>query len=95
MTVQSKTVISPALATVLIAGLVSIMPFAIDAYLPALGAMALDLGTTVHHLERSVGSFFLGTAIGQLIGFLKLLDRLKGAAPHDAIHRPWLKATLC
>ncbi len=68
MTAHSQTVISPARATVLLAGLVSIMPFAIDAYLPALGTMALDLDTTVHHLEQSVGSFFLGTALGQLIG---------------------------
>ena len=68
MTAHSQTVISPARATVLLAGLVSIMPFSIDAYLPALGTMALDLDTTVHHLEQSVGSFFLGTALGQLIG---------------------------
>ncbi len=68
MKTPTETVVSPARATLLIAGLVSIMPFAIDAYLPALAAMALDLGTTVHHLEQSVGSFFLGTALGQLVG---------------------------
>ncbi len=68
MTAQAPHPISPGRATLLLAGLVSIMPFAIDASLPALGAMAFDLGTTVHHLEQSVGSFFLGTALGQLIG---------------------------
>ncbi len=68
MTYRATNPISPGRATLLLASLVSIMPFAIDAYLPALGAMATDLDTTVHHLEQSVGSFFLGTALGQLIG---------------------------
>ncbi|MFK8030474.1 MAG: multidrug effflux MFS transporter [Gammaproteobacteria bacterium] len=68
MTAPTDTPISSGRATVLIAGLVSIMPFATDAYLPALGAMADYLNTTVHQLEQSVGSFFLGAALGQLVG---------------------------
>lgn len=68
MTAKVQSLLSPTRATLLLAGLVSIMPFAIDAYLPALAAMATDLDTSVHFLEQSVGSFFLGTALGQLVG---------------------------
>lgn len=68
MSTQGHPTLPAGRATLLLASLVSIMPFAIDAYLPALAAMALDLNSTVHHLEQSVGSFFLGAALGQLVG---------------------------
>ncbi|MEM7083279.1 MAG: Bcr/CflA family efflux MFS transporter [Pseudomonadota bacterium] len=68
MSNQAKETLSAGRATLLLAGLISIRPFAIDAYLPAMGAMALEFGTTVHALERSMGSFFLGVALGNLLG---------------------------
>lgn len=48
--------------------LVAIGPFAIDTYLPALPAMALDLNTTTAEVERSVGLYMIGAAVGQLFG---------------------------
>lgn len=60
--------ISAGRITLLIAGMVAIMPFSIDAYLPAMAAMAADLNSTVHFLEQSISSFYLGIALGQLIG---------------------------
>lgn len=52
----------------LLAMLISLMPFSIDAYLPALPQIASALATDIHHIEKSVGSFIFGVAIGQLIG---------------------------
>lgn len=52
----------------LLAILVAIMPFSIDAYLPSLPHIASDLRSDIHHIERSLSSFILGMAIGQLIG---------------------------
>lgn len=48
--------------------LVAIGPFAIDTYLPALPIMAVDLNTTTAEVERSVGLYMIGAAIGQLFG---------------------------
>lgn len=52
----------------LLAMLVAIMPFSVDAYLPAVLAMAQDLGTNVHRIEQSLSTFMFGVAIGQLVG---------------------------
>ncbi|NNF17658.1 MAG: multidrug effflux MFS transporter [Gammaproteobacteria bacterium] len=68
MSAHPTNPISPVMVTFLVAGLVAIMPFAIDAYLPAMAAMASDLGTSVHYLEQSISSFYLGIALGQLVG---------------------------
>lgn len=48
--------------------LVAIGPFAIDTYLPALPSMAVDLNTSTSDVERSVGLYLVGAAIGQLFG---------------------------
>ncbi len=50
----------------LLAGIVMLAPFAIDAYLPALGMIARDLAASEALVQYSIGSFLLGTAIGPL-----------------------------
>ncbi|MDB4558742.1 multidrug effflux MFS transporter [Amylibacter sp.] len=50
----------------LLAGIVMLAPFAIDAYLPALGIVARDLMATESMIQYSIGSFLLGTALGPL-----------------------------
>ena len=51
-----------------LASLSAITPLAIDMYLPAFPAIAVDLHTTVPGVEFSLSLYFLGMAIGQLIG---------------------------
>ena len=53
---------------VMLAALVAIGPFAIDTYLPALPAMAIDFGTSSASLQLTVSFYFIGTAVGQIIG---------------------------
>ncbi|WP_051789837.1 Bcr/CflA family efflux MFS transporter [Endozoicomonas montiporae] len=53
---------------VMLAALVAIGPFAIDTYLPALPAMAADFGTSSASLQLTVSYYFLGAAVGQIIG---------------------------
>ena len=53
---------------VLLAMLTAVAPFAVDMYLPAMKAMAIDLSTAIHYVEISVSTFLFGFAIGQLIG---------------------------
>ncbi|MEJ6708172.1 MAG: multidrug effflux MFS transporter [Amylibacter sp.] len=50
----------------LLAGIVMLAPFAIDAYLPALGIIARDLLASEATIQYSIGSFLLGTAFGPL-----------------------------
>ena len=52
----------------LLAMLMTIMPFSIDAYLPALLDIATGLNADIHQVEKSLSSFMLGVAAGQLIG---------------------------
>ncbi|ULJ61221.1 multidrug effflux MFS transporter [Wielerella bovis] len=52
----------------LLAMLISIMPFSIDAYLPSLPQIAQSLNTDIHHIEKSLSTFIFGVAMGQLIG---------------------------
>lgn len=52
----------------LLAMLISIMPFSVDAYLPALPEIARSLNTDIHHIEKSLSSFILGVAFGQIAG---------------------------
>ncbi len=52
----------------MLAAIISVIPFAIDAYLPALGVMASDLGYSLHQLELTISSFFVGYALGSLVG---------------------------
>ena len=53
---------------ILLAMLTAVAPFAVDMYLPAMQAMAIDLSTPIHYVEISVSTFLFGFAIGQLVG---------------------------
>lgn len=53
---------------VLMAMLIALMPFSIDAYLPAIPEMAENLGSNIHRIEQSLSMFMFGTAFGQLVG---------------------------
>nr|WP_136065639.1 Bcr/CflA family multidrug efflux MFS transporter [Halomonas sp. EAR18] len=59
----------------LVAANTALAPLAIDAYLPAIPAMAEAVGASVHLTELSVSLFLFGFALGQLI-FGPLSDRL-------------------
>ena len=53
---------------IMLAALVAVMPFSIDAYLPAMPQMAQALGAHIHQVERSLSVFIFGVALGQLCG---------------------------
>jgi len=59
---------SPKILAILLAALVALTPFSIDTYLPAMPAMATYFGTNVGMVEMTVGVFFMGYALGQLVG---------------------------
>ena len=44
----------------MLALLVAVMPFSIDAYLPAMPQMAAALGADIHQIEQSLSVFLLG-----------------------------------
>ncbi|WP_282610083.1 multidrug effflux MFS transporter [Pelagibius sp. Alg239-R121] len=52
----------------ILAVLSALAPFSIDTYLPAVPAMADYFGASVHRVEWSISSYFLGFAVGQLLG---------------------------
>lgn len=52
----------------LLALLITVMPFSIDAYLPSIPQIASDLNSNIHRIEQSLSSFILGVAFGQLVG---------------------------
>ncbi|EPC00481.1 multidrug transporter CflA [Litchfieldella anticariensis FP35 = DSM 16096] len=51
---------------ILVAANTALAPFAIDAYLPAMPALAAAVGASIHHTELSISVFLFGFAIGQL-----------------------------
>ncbi len=53
---------------VLIAAMVAITPFAIDTYLPAMPAMALEFGVSIVEVNHTLSLFLVGFAFGQLLG---------------------------
>ncbi|MFY0991940.1 Bcr/CflA family multidrug efflux MFS transporter [Halomonas sp. C05BenzN] len=59
----------------LVAANTALAPFAIDAYLPAMAALADAVGASIHHTELSLPAFLAGFALGQLL-FGPLSDRL-------------------
>lgn len=69
MTLDSRRV------ALLVAANTALAPFAIDAYLPAMPALAASVGASIHHTELSISAFLLGFALGQLL-FGPLSDRL-------------------
>ncbi|WP_043527124.1 Bcr/CflA family multidrug efflux MFS transporter [Litchfieldella xinjiangensis] len=50
----------------LVAANTALAPFAIDAYLPAMPALAETIGASIHHTELSISVFLFGFALGQL-----------------------------
>jgi DHA1 family bicyclomycin/chloramphenicol resistance-like MFS transporter len=52
---------------VILGGLSTVGPFAIDLYLPALPTVAKDLGATTQSIALTVTTFLVGLALGQLI----------------------------
>jgi len=54
------------LIILILGGLSTISPFAIDMYLPAFPEVAAALHTTTTHLSLSISSYFGGLAVGQL-----------------------------
>nr|WP_300309017.1 multidrug effflux MFS transporter [Halomonas sp.] len=61
MTINARRV------ALLVAANTALAPFAIDAYLPAMSALAETVGASVHHTELSISIFLFGFAIGQLV----------------------------
>lgn len=52
----------------MLAGLTALAPLSTDAYLPAIPAIADDMGVIIHDIELTVGLFLGGFAFGQLLG---------------------------
>ncbi|MEQ6916549.1 Bcr/CflA family multidrug efflux MFS transporter [Halomonas aquatica] len=69
MTLDSRRV------ALLVAANTALAPFAIDAYLPAMSAIAEHIGASIHLTELSLSTFLAGFALGQLL-FGPLSDRL-------------------
>lgn len=63
-----QTTSAPRSLIIMLAGLISIGPLAIDAYLPAMPLMAEKLNTSLHQVELSLSVFLVGFALGQLFG---------------------------
>ncbi|MBR2515403.1 MAG: Bcr/CflA family multidrug efflux MFS transporter [Halomonas sp.] len=58
--------LNPRRVALLVAANTALAPFAIDAYLPAIGILAEDINASIHHTELSISMFLFGFAIGQL-----------------------------
>ena len=54
--------------SVLLAAMIGIIPFSLDAYLPAMPLMADHLGVNLHQIELTISSFLFGYALGSLFG---------------------------
>ncbi|RUR29800.1 multidrug effflux MFS transporter [Vreelandella nanhaiensis] len=67
--------LNPRRVALLVAANTALAPFAIDAYLPAIGVLAESINASIHHTELSISVFLLGFAIGQLC-FGPLSDRV-------------------
>ena len=52
----------------MLAGLISVGPLAVDAYLPAMPNIADSLGVSIHQIELTLSIYLVGFALGQLIG---------------------------
>jgi len=59
--------LNPRRVALLVAANTALAPFAIDAYLPAMAAIAEHIGASIHHTELSLSSFLAGFALGQLV----------------------------
>ncbi len=64
----------------LLGGLATVCPFAIDLYLPAFSRIAADFGTTIARVGLSLSSYFIGLSAGQLF-YGPILDRFGRKRP--------------
>jgi len=64
----------------ILGSLTALSPFSIDMYLPGFPAIAKDLHTTTEDVARSLASFFIGLAFGQLL-YGPLMDRFGRKKP--------------
>lgn len=60
--------LTPKQLALLLALLITVMPFSTDIYLPEVPVMAQSLHADIHRVEQSLSSFMFGVAIGQLFG---------------------------
>lgn len=67
--------LNPRRVALLVAANTALAPFAIDAYLPAMGVLAESINASIHHTQLSISVFLFGFAIGQLC-FGPLSDRV-------------------
>ncbi|MDN7132652.1 multidrug effflux MFS transporter [Halomonas sp. MC140] len=67
--------LNPRRVALLVAANTALAPFAIDAYLPAIGIIAESIGSSIHRTELSISVFLFGFALGQLC-FGPLSDRM-------------------
>ncbi|MDI5921084.1 Bcr/CflA family multidrug efflux MFS transporter [Halomonas sp. LR5S13] len=67
--------LNPRRVALLVAANTALAPFAIDAYLPAMSAIAEHIGASIHHTELSLSTFLAGFALGQLV-FGPVSDRV-------------------
>ncbi len=51
-----------------LAGLVAIGPFTMDAYLPSIPTIASEFGVSIAAVNLTVSSYFIGVSMGQLLG---------------------------
>ena len=68
------------LLILLLGALAGLGPLAIDMYLPSFPAIAADFGTSVAAVERTLGAYFIGLALGQLF-YGPAADRFGRKAP--------------
>jgi MFS transporter, DHA1 family, multidrug resistance protein len=64
----------------ILGGLSTVSPFAIDMYLPAFPTIADDLHTSITNVQLSLTSYFIGVAVGQLL-YGPMLDRFGRKPP--------------
>ncbi|MGP9808284.1 multidrug effflux MFS transporter [Halomonas sp. AOP12-C2-37] len=67
--------LNPRRVALLVAANTALAPFAIDAYLPAIGIIADSIDASIHRTELSISVFLFGFALGQLC-FGPLSDRM-------------------
>lgn len=61
---EARKMLSDKQMALLMAMLIALMPFSIDAYLPAIPEMAENLGSNIHRIEQSLSMFLFGVAFG-------------------------------
>lgn len=59
--------LDPRRLALLVAANTALVPLAIDAYLPAMAALAETVGASIHRTELSISVFLAGFALGQLV----------------------------